>query len=165
MVTFKGNPLTLVGKEVEVGQKAPPFEVTSPELKPISLNDFHGKVLVISTVPSLDTAVCNLQGRRFEQEAAKHKDVQFITISLDLPFAQARWTKEAHCSHMPVFSDYKERFFGRHYGVLIQELQLLARAVFIIDKTGILRYKQIVSEMTEEPNYDDVFKALNALQQ
>lgn len=165
MITFQGNPLTLEGTEIEVGQTAPDFELTTPEMKTLSLKDFKEKTVVISTVPSLDTSVCSLQSKHFEKEALRFPTVQFLTISLDLPFAQGRFAKEASCHKMPLASDYKERAFARRYGLLIKELKLLARAVIIIDPAGKIAYKQIVNEMTQEPNYDDVIKALGALGQ
>ena len=163
-VTFKGNPLDLVGAEVKVGDQAPLFVVTTPDMKSISLSDFKGKALLISAVPSLDTAVCNIESRRFSKEAEKFKNrAEFITISLDLPFAQDRWAKEASCNSMKLFSDYKERSFGLNFGVLIDQLKLLARAIFILDNDHKVRYIHLVKEMTEEPPYDKILQVLTEL--
>lgn len=165
MVKFKGNPLTLEGELIKVGVNAPAFKVTTPDMKALSLKDYQGKVLLISVVPSIDTAVCSLQSKRFDKEAARFPDVQFLTISEDLPFAQGRFAASESCTKMPLASDYKAREFGKKYGLLVKELQLLARAVIIIDKSGKIAYVQLVDEMTTEPDYEVVLKVLGALGQ
>ena len=162
MVTFKGKPLHLVGTLLKIGDHLPSFTLTGADMKTVSAESFHGKTLLISTVPSLDTAVCSLQSKHFEEEAVKYPDVQLITVSMDLPFAQARWAKESACSHMPLFSDYKEHSFAKATGLLINELKLLARAVHIFDKEGRLVYQEIVAEMTEQPDYAKALQALSA---
>lgn len=164
IVTFKGGPLTLVGQEIKVGSQAPNFKLCSTDMKDVTLDDFNGKVLVLSVVPSLDTSVCDLQGKRFNEEAKKlPQDIVIVIVSCDLPFAQARWKKEASCSNVETLSDYKERSFGKDYGVLIDELKLLSRSVFIIGKDKKIYYADIVSEVTTEPNYQQALTALKSL--
>ncbi|MBN2272445.1 MAG: thiol peroxidase [Sedimentisphaerales bacterium] len=159
-ITFHGNPLTLVGSQLEIGDSAPHFEVLANDLSPAKLSDFRGKVCVISVVPSLDTPVCDIQTRRFNEEAAALGDgVVVLTISMDLPFAQKRWCGAAGIKNVQTLSDHRDAAFGRAFGLLIEELRLLARAVFIVDAGGIIRYKQIVEELTNEPDYDAAIKA------
>ena len=160
-VTFQGNPLTLLGNEVKVGDKAPNFEVLDNGLAPVSLAKYQGKVVVISAVPSLDTPVCDLETRRFNDEAAKlGSDVVILTVSMDLPFAQARWCGAAGVKHVTTLSDHRDGSFGLAYGVLIKELRLLARAVFVVDRKGVIHYVELVKEMTHEPDYDSALKAV-----
>lgn len=155
VITFKGGPLTLAGDEVRVGDRAPDFTVLDGDLKSVSLSEFDGKVIVISVVPSLDTPVCDIQTRRFNQEAAAlGEGVVILTISMDLPFAQARWCGAAGVERVKTLSDHRDAAFGMAYGVLIKELRLLTRAVFVVDREGALRHAQIVSEITDEPDYD-----------
>ncbi len=164
VVTFHGNPLTLLGPDLQVGEKAPDFRVVDTDLNPVSLSDFSGKVVLISVTPSLDTPVCDLQGRKFNELAAGlSDDVVVVNISVDLPFAQRRWCGANNIDRIKVLSDYQERDFGLKYGVLIKELKLLARSVWIVDKDGIIRYKQIVPEVTNEPDYDAAMKALKEI--
>ena len=160
-ITFQGNPLTLVGNEVKAGQKAPDFEVLDNGLSPVKLSSFAGKVVVISSVPSLDTPVCDLETRRFNDEAGQlGGDVVILTVSMDLPFAQKRWCGAAGVTHVKTMSDHRDAAFGMAYGVLIKELRLLARAVFVVDKAGTLRYVELVKEVTHEPDYDAALKAV-----
>lgn len=160
-VTFQGNPLTLVGNPVEIGAPAPEFTVLGNDLAPVRLADFRGRVVVIAAVPSLDTPVCDLETRTFNQRAsALGPEVAILTISMDLPFAQARWCGAAGIDQVVTLSDHKDASFGLAYGVLIDELRLLARAVFVIDRDGVLRYAQLVPEMTDEPDYDAVIAAV-----
>lgn len=160
-VTMKGAPLTLTGNEVKVGAKAPDFEVVDTGLAPVKLSSYLGKVVVISAVPSLDTPVCDIETRRFNAEAANlSKDVVVLTISMDLPFAQKRWCGAAGVEHVVTLSDHRDAAFGQAFGVLIKELRLLARAVFVVDKEGTLRYAELVKELTHEPDYDAVLKAV-----
>jgi len=157
---MKGRPFTLVGKQVKVGDSAPDFEVLANDLSPVKLSAFRGKVVVISSVPSLDTAVCDLQTRKFNEQAAALGDgVAVLTISMDLPFAQKRWCGAAGIENLQTLSDYRNAEFGRAFGLLIEEFRLLARAVFVVDADGIIRYKEIVSELTKEPDYDSAVKA------
>jgi thiol peroxidase len=160
-VTMRGKPLTLVGNEVKVGQMAPDCTLTGNDLSPVKLSEFRGKVCVISSVPSLDTSVCDLETRRFNQEAAAlGADVQILTISMDLPFAQKRWCGAHDIKSVVTLSDYRDAAFGLAYGVLIKELRLLARAVFVVDREGRIRYIQLVKEIATEPDYAAVIEAV-----
>ena len=164
MVTMKGNPLTLVGNDPKVGEAAPDVELVDNDLKPVRLSSFKGKVCVVSAVPSLDTPVCDMETRRFNQEASKLGDqVLILTVSMDLPFAQKRWCGAAGVDKVKTFSDHRQAAFGEQFGVLIKDLRLLARAIFVIDQQGILRYSQLVKEVAQEPDYDAVVDAVNKL--
>jgi len=163
-VTMKGAPLSLAGNGVVIGEAAPDFEVLANDLSLIKLSSFLGKVCVISVVPSLDTHVCAMMTRKFNEEAGKlGDDVAVLTISMDLPFAQARWCGDAGIDNVQTLSDHRDANFGTAYGVLLESLRLLARAVFVVDKEGVLRYSQIVEELTNEPDYESVLKAVNEL--
>jgi thioredoxin-dependent peroxiredoxin len=160
-ITMKGNPLTLVGQEVNVGDKAPDFEVVANDLSSFKFSSMQGKVAIICSVPSLDTPVCDIETRRFNDEAATlGPDVAILTISMDLPFAQKRWCGAAGVEGLTTYSDHRDASFGMAYGVLIKELRLLARAVFVVDKGGVVRYSQLVKEVASEPDYDAVLQAL-----
>ena len=164
LVTMKGNPMTLVGLALKVGDKAPDFEVTGNDMKPVKSSSFSGKVCIISSVPSLDTPVCDMETRRFNKEAAGlGPDVVILTISMDLPFAQKRWCGAAGVDRVITLSDYKTAGFGTSYGVLIKELRLLARAVFVADKNGVIQYIQIVKEVADEPDYSAVLNVVTKL--
>lgn len=164
VVTFQGNPLVLLGEEPKIGEKAPEFEALDTNLSPVNSRSLAGKTIVICSVPSLDTPVCDMQTRRFNQEAsALGPEVEIITISMDLPFAQKRWCAGAGVDRVRTLSDHKEASFGLAYGALIKELRLLTRAVFIVDRGGILRYSQWVREITHEPNYQEVLEAIKNL--
>jgi thiol peroxidase len=164
IITMKGNPLTLVGKELKVGDLAPDFEVLDNDLAPVKFSSFRGKICVISSVPSLDTPVCDMETRRFNEEAGKlGADTQILTLSMDLPFAQKRWCGAAGVDKVITLSDHRDASFGTAYGALIKELRLLARIVFVVDGEGVIRYIQVVKEQTEEPDYDAVLEAVNAL--
>jgi thiol peroxidase len=164
VITFQGNPLTLLGDTIKVGQKAPDFEVVANDLTPVKLSDYAGKTLIISVVPSLDTPVCDTQTRTFNKKAAElGDDVVILTLSVDLPFAQSRWCGAAGVDRVHTLSDYKDLAFGTAYGLVIKELRLLARAVLVVDKTGIVQYIQIVGEVTEEPNYEAVLSRIRDL--
>jgi len=164
IVTMKGNPVTLVGNEVKVGQAAPDFEVLDNNLQPVKFSSYKGKVSVISSVPSLDTPVCDMETRKFNQMAAKlSPDVNILTISMDLPFAQKRWCGAAGVDKVVTLSDHRQGEFGNAYGVLIQEFRLLARAVFVVDRKGVIQHIQLVPEIAQEPDYDAVLEALNKL--
>lgn len=165
-VTFGGRPVTLVGGPVEVDAKAPDFEVVDTEFAPVKFSVFAGRVCLISSVASLDTSTCDRETRKFNQEVSGlDPDMAFLTISMDLPFAQKRWLDKAGATRVQVFSDYRDASFGQAYGVLIEELRLLARAVFLVDKEGTLRYLELVREVTNEPDYDAVLGALRNLVQ
>lgn len=164
VVTIFGNPLTLAGPELAPGAKAPDFSVLDAELKEVKLADFAGKVKVISVTPSLDTPVCDLQAKRFNQEAAQIPgDVVILNISMDLPFAIARFCAGAGIDRLKALSDHRDAAFGNAYGVLIKELRLLARAIFILDKSDVIRYAEIVPEVTNAPDYDKALDALKKL--
>ena len=160
-VTFKGDPLTLVGEEVPVGSQAPDFSATTTDLSAKKLSDYSGKVVVICSVPSLDTPVCDTQTRRFNEEAAKlGSDVVVLTVSLDLPFAQKRWCAAAGVENVVPLSDYRGNHeYAQKYGRMIKELELLARSVMVIDKAGKVAYAQLVKEVAEEPDYDAALEA------
>lgn len=165
-VTMKGNPLTLAGNPVKVGDKAPDFEVLANDLSPVRLSSFFPKVCLISSVPSLDTSVCDIQTKKFnEQAVALGEDVVVLTISMDLPFAQKRWCGAAGVENVQTLSDHRKAEFGKAFGVLIEQLRLLARAVFIVDAKGTIRYIQIVDELTNEPNYEEVIEALKGIEE
>lgn len=160
LVTMKGQPLTLLGDGLKVGDKAPNFEVIANDLSQVKFSSFRGKVCIISSVPSLDTGVCDRMTRRFNEEAGGlGRDVAVLTISMDLPFAQKRWCGAAGVKNVQTLSDHREASFGKAYGVLIKGLRLLARAVFVVDKQGVIRYAEIVAELTNEPNYEAAIKA------
>jgi len=162
LVTMRGNPVTLAGDELKVGQPAPDFEVLDNDLKPVRFSSYKGKICVISSVPSLDTPVCDMETRKFNQMAAKlSSDVNILTISMDLPFAQKRWCGAAGVDKVITLSDHRQAAFGNAYGVLITELRLLARAVFVVDRKGVIQYIQLVPEIAQEPDYDAVLKALS----
>lgn len=164
IVTMKGNPVTLIGPELKVGDKAPGFVALDNDLSPVSLDSFRGKVCIISSVPSLDTPVCDMETRRFNAEAGSlGEDVMVLTISMDLPFAQKRWCGAAGVDRVQTLSDHRDGSFGQAYGVLIKELRLLARAVFVLDREGTIRYVELVKEIVNEPDYDAVLAAVNEL--
>ena len=165
-VTFKGNPLTLSGTGVQVGQSAPDFTLHyyADGLNTITPSDLKGKPTIISVVPSLDTPVCQVQTKHFNQDlAALGEQVNALTVSLDLPFAMGRFCGAEDIQNMRVGSDYQDRSFGRNWGMLIEELKLLARGVFVLDAEGKVTYTQTVAEVTDEPNYEAALIALKAL--
>ena len=164
IVTISGNPLTLIGPELNAGSHAPDFIVLDAELKPVSLKDFSGKTRIISVTPSLDTPVCDLQLRRFNAEAAKLQgDVVVLNISMDLPFAISRFCTSAGIDSVKALSDHRDASFGMAYGLLIKELRLLARAIFVIDKSDVIRYREIVPEIGNQPDYDKALEAVKKL--
>jgi len=164
-ITMQGRTMTLIGDEMKPGMPAPDFKVIDNDMLPMKFSrTYKGKITVISVVPSLDTPVCDLQTRRFNTEAeALDPDINIITISMDLPFTQKRWCQAAGVKRLRTFSDYQKAAFGKSYGVLIKELRLLARSVFIVDKDGLVKYTQIAPEAAKEPNYEEVLTALSAL--
>lgn len=165
LITMKGNPLTLIGNEVKVGEKAPEFTVLDNDLSSIQFSSYRGKICVLSSVPSLDTPVCDLETRRFNEEANRlGPDILILTISMDLPFAQKRWCAAAGVNKVQALSDHREASFGTSYGVLIKELRLLARAVFLVDRQGTIQYIQFVKELSKEPDYEALLSALKKLQ-
>ena len=164
VVTLKGNPVTLMGPEIKVGEKAPDFRVVDNGLAPVTLGDFKGKIKIVSAVPSLDTPICDMETRKFNQEAAKLPgNVVVLTISVDLPFAQKRWCAAAGVDKVKTLSDYQDRSFGEAYGVLIKEVKLLSRSLFLIDADDTVRYIQHVKEVSTEPDYEAVLKAVKGI--
>ncbi|MEC0172802.1 thiol peroxidase [Paenibacillus graminis] len=162
--TFKGNPITLVGPELKAGDTAPNFVVSKNLLEDASLSDYAGKIKLISVVPSLDTGVCDAQTRRFNTEAAGlGDDVVILTISMDLPFAQARWCGAAGIDRVVTLSDHKDASFGQAYGVLIKEFRLDMRSIFVIDKNDTVAYVEYLAEMAEHPNYEAAVAAVKEL--
>ncbi len=164
IVTMGGNPLTLIGPEIKAGDKAPPFTALAGDLSPVEFSSYKGKVSIVVSVPSLDTPVCDVETRRFNEEAAGlGADVAILVLSADLPFAQKRWCGAAGVEKVTTLSDHREVAFGAAYGVLIKDLRLLARAVFVVDREGVVRYVEIVKEIAEEPNYEAVLDATKKL--
>ncbi len=160
-VTFQGNPLTLVGAELKPGEPAPEGVLLANDLTEVRLSALDGKVRVIASVPSLDTSVCDTEARRFNEAAAGlGDDVAILVVSMDLPFAQGRWCGAAGVEAVRTLSDHRAAAFGKAYGVLIKELRLLARAVFVVDRDGVIRHAQLVKELTDEPDYDAVLRAV-----
>jgi thioredoxin-dependent peroxiredoxin len=165
-VTFKGTPLTLAGEGLKVGQPAPDFTLHYFEggLKTIKLSDLKGKPSFISVVPSLDTPVCQTQTKKFNDQLSSYGDrINAITVSLDLPFAMNRFCGAESIKNMKVASDYQDRNFGKSYGMLIEELKLLARGVIVLDANGKVVYAETVKEVASEPNYDAALSALKGL--
>ena len=162
-VTFGGNPITLLGNEVKVGEKAPDFTVLSGDMKPVKLSDFDGKVKVIAVYPSIDTGVCQAQNRHFNAEASKMGDAVVLSISCDLPFAQSRFCAAEGLNNVVTLSDHKDVDFGTKYGFLIKELRLLSRGTVIVDKSGVIKYVEYVPEVTLEPDYDAAMKVVREL--
>jgi thiol peroxidase len=161
-----GNPITLLGPKPDIGKAAPDFSVLDIDLLPKHLDDYTGKIKIISVIPSIDTGVCSVQTRKFNEFAAGLDDsVVVLTISMDLPFAQKRWCGAEGVDRVQVLSDHREASFGENYGVLIKELRLLNRAVFIIDKTDTLRYIEIVRENHDHPDYERALEALKNMKE
>lgn len=159
-VTMKGTPLTLVGQELKVGEEAPDFTAVATDLSEVSLGEYRGKTVILASVPSLDTSVCSTETRRFNEEAASlGENVLVVTISMDLPFAQKRWCGAEGVERVTTLSDHRDAAFGQAYGVLIKELRLLARAVFVVAPDGRIRHIEVVDEMTDEPDYDAALAA------
>ncbi|MCM3539893.1 thiol peroxidase [Priestia filamentosa] len=162
MTTFKGNEVTLLGKKVEVGQKAPNFTVLANDLSEVTLDDSKGSVRIISVVPSIDTGVCDAQTRRFNEEAASLENVKVLTVSVDLPFAQARWCGANGIENVQTLSDHRDLSFGEAFGVTIKELRLLSRSVFVVDSEDNVTYAEYLEEVTEHPNYEAAIEAAKA---
>lgn len=164
IVTINSEPITLIGEEIKVGQKAPEFTVLDSNLKEISLDKYKGKIKLICSVPSLDTPICDLQIKRFNDEAAEiSKDVIIIFISMDLPFAQKRFCQAYDIKRVKTFSDYREGDYGAKYGVLIKELRLLSRAIVIIGKDDEVKYVEYVKEVASHPDYEKALKTLKSV--
>ncbi|HPF85149.1 Thiol peroxidase [bioreactor metagenome] len=164
ITTMKGNPMTLVGPELKAGDKAPDFTVLDQAMAPKSLKDFEGKFKVISVTPSLDTPVCDLQIHWFNEDAANQPaDVAVLNISMDLPFAIKRFCATGGIDRAEALSDHRDASFGTNWGVLMKELRLLARSIFVVDRENVIRYVQIVPEQTTEPDYEAALNALKSL--
>lgn len=157
-VTFKGNPVTLVGNELKVGDDAPNFKVVDTNLEERTLFDYEGKIKLISVVPSIDTGVCSVQTKRFNEEADKLDNVQTLTISMDLPFAQSRWCSAEGVQNLDMLSDHREADFGKKYGVLMEELRLLARSIFVVNEDNKITYVEYVPEVGNHPDYEAVLQ-------
>ncbi|MGJ9457220.1 thiol peroxidase [Oceanobacillus sp. CF4.6] len=158
-VTFKQEPVTLVGPELKAGDKAPDFNVLSNGLEEVRLSDYDGKVKLISVVPSIDTGVCSDQTRRFNEEADKLDNVHVLTISMDLPFAQKRWCAANGIEKVDTLSDHRDADFGKNYGVLMQELRLLSRSIFVVNSKNEITYVEYLPEVTNHPDYESALKA------
>ncbi len=163
MTTFLGKPVTLAGQAVAVGSTAPDFTLTTTDLTKKSLSDFADKVKVISIIPSIDTGICSTQTRTFNQTLSDLDDTVVITVSRDLPFAQARWCGAQGLENAVMLSDYVDSSFGKAYGVLMEEWQLLARAVLVLDKENKVVYTEYLDNVNSEPNYDKAIEAVKAL--
>lgn len=164
LVTMKGNPITLLGEEIKVGNSAPDFTAAANDLSPVRFSSFRGKVVLISSVPSLDTPVCDMSTRRFNEEAVNlGTDVVILTVSMDLPFAQARWCGAAGVERVKTVSDHKEAAFGLAYGLLIKEVRLLSRAVLVVDREGTVKHFELVKEIASEPDYGAALEAVKKL--
>lgn len=161
LVTIKGNPMTLIGSPVKVGAPAPEFKALTRSLQPFHLSDVKGKTVLISVAHSVDTGVCDLQTARFNEEAEKLVNAVVVNISMDLPFALKRYCADRGIENSIVLSDHKDADFGLKYGFLIEELRLLARGLVMIDEMGIVRYVEVVPEVTEHPDYDKALAVLN----
>jgi len=158
-ITLKGQPLTLVGPELKAGDQAPDFQVLGTNLKALTLADTEGKARIFSVVPSLDTPLCDTQTRRFNKEAADLKGAKIYSVSMDLPFAQSRWSTFAEVGRLVMLSDHKDASFGENYGTLIKELRLDSRAIFVVDESGVIRHAEYVGEVGEHPDYDAALEA------
>lgn len=161
-ITFKESPVTLQGTEVKAGDKAPDFTVLATDLSPVSLQDSKGTVRLISVVPSLDTGVCDAQTRRFNEEASELGNTTILTVSVDLPFAQRRYCGANGIENLQTLSDHRDLSFGKAYGVAIEELRLLARAIFVVDSNDVVTYAEYVSEATDHPDYSAAIEAVKS---
>src|SRR6516162_7448502 len=157
--TLKGNPLTLVGPELKAGDSAPDFTLVDGGLKTVTLKDTGNAVRIISVIPSLDTPVCDAQTKHFNEEAAKLPDVEILTVSMDLPFAQKRWCGAFGVDKVKMLSDHKDASFGTNYGTLIKELRIESRAIFVLDSNNKIRHAEYVKEVADFPNYESALAA------
>jgi thiol peroxidase len=163
-VTFKGNPLTLLGPERNVGDDAPDATVIDNDLNEVRLGSYKGKIVVLTSVPSLDTPVCDTMTRTFNKEATElSENVVVLTISMDLPFAQARWCGNHDIENVETLSDHRDAAFGEAWGLLVKELRLLARSVWVVNADGDIVYKELVTEIADEPQYDKAIEAVRQL--
>ncbi len=160
--TLMGNPMTLLGPELKVGDKAPDFKAIDDALKPVDLASTGDGVRIFSVVPSLDTPVCDMQTKRFNDEAGKSGEITIYTVSMDLPFAQKRWCGAFGVDHVKMISDHRDGSFGEAYGTLIKDLRIESRAIFVVDKNNVIRHAEYVNEVSEHPNYDAAMGAAKA---
>ena len=161
--TLRGNPFTLLGPELKVGDKAPDFEAIDNSLKPVTLATTGDGVRIFSVVPSLDTPVCDAQTKRFNEEAGKLPDVKIYTVSMDLPFAQKRWCGAYGVDHVKMLSDHRNGSFGEHYGTMIKELRILSRAIFVVDQQNTIRHVEYVKEVGDHPDYESALAVAKSL--
>ena len=157
--TMRGNPLTLIGPELKAGDAAPDFNVVDSSLKPVTLKETGSHVRIISVVPSLDTPVCDAQTKRFNEEAAKLPDVDILTVSMDLPFAQKRWCGAFGVDKVTMLSDHRDGSFGSAYGTLIKNMRIESRAIFVLDQNNKIRHVEYVKEVADFPNYEAALSA------
>jgi thiol peroxidase len=162
-VTLRGNPLTLVGPELKVGDSAPDFQCVDSALKPVTLAGTGNNVRIFSVVPSLDTPVCDAQTKRFNDAATKLRGVDIYTISVDLPFGQKRYCNTFGIDNVRMLSDHRDVSFGVNYGTLIKELRIESRAIFVLDGENVIRYVEYLKEVGEHPNYELALEAAKAL--
>lgn len=161
--TLRGNPMTLVGPELKTGDKAPDFQTVDTGLQPVGLAQTGGNVRIFSVVPSLDTPVCDMQTKRFNEEAAKLPNVDIYTISMDLPFAMKRWCGAMGVDKVKMLSDHRTGSFGEQYGTLIKELRIESRAIFVVDKNNVVQHAEYVKEVADHPNYDAALTVAKSL--
>jgi thiol peroxidase len=161
--TLRGNPLTVVGPELKVGEKAPDFQAVDDSLKPVDLNATGKGVRIFSVVPSLDTPVCDMQTKRFNEEAGKLPDLKIYNVSMDLPFAQKRWCGAFGVDHVKMISDHRTGSFGEHYGTMIKDLRIESRAIFVLDKDNVIRHVEYVKEVADHPNYEAALEVAKKL--
>lgn len=163
-INWRGTPVNLSGNEVKAGDPAPDCELVANDLSPVRLSSYQGKIRILSSVPSLDTPTCDMETRKFNDMAASmHADTVILTVSMDLPFAQKRWCGAAGVDKVITLSDHLKGEFGQAYGVMIEGKRLLARAVFLVDRDGVVRHVEVVSELANEPDYDAILKKLAEL--
>ncbi len=160
LVKFGNTLVTLLGNEIKVGDTAPNFTVLTPDLTPASLDDYKGSIRIISVVPSIDTSVCDMQTRWFNQDASQIDGVVILTVSVDLPFALKRYCGANGITNVKTLSDHKDLDFGLKYGFVMEELRLLARGVIVIDKQDVVRYVQYVPEIKDQPDYEKALAAV-----
>jgi len=161
--TLKGNPLTLIGPQLKVGDKAPDFELVDTGLATVTLKQTGNAVRILSVVPSLDTPVCDAQTKRFNDELAKLPGLEVLTVSMDLPFAQKRWCGAFGVDRVKMLSDHKNAAFGASYGTLIKELRIESRAIFVVDKDNVIRHVEYVKEVADHPDYEAALKVAKSL--
>ena len=163
-ISWRGTPFNLSGNEIKVGDPAPDCELVANDLSLVRLSSYQGKIRIISALPSLDTPTCDMETRKFNDMAANlHADTVIMTVSMDLPFAQKRWCGAAGVDKVITLSDHLKGEFGIAYGVMIEQRRLLARAVFLVDRNGVVRHAELVGELANEPDYDTIFKKLTEL--